>query len=201
MARLLADRLGYVYLDSGAMYRCIALLALRKGLEPEACVSLAENANITFHPAGVGEPQRVLLEGEDVTRAIRTPDISQMASKVAAIPRVRAAMVELQRALGAQGGVVMEGRDIGTVVFPGAELKIFLTASLEERARRRHAELEARGEVMDYNTVLVELRERDQRDETRATSPLVAAADAITILTDGKTIEALVTDLAGKITV
>ncbi len=201
IARLLADYLGYIYLDSGAMYRCVALLAMRQGCSPEQSVTLAENAQITFDPAAVREPQRVLLGGEDVTVAIRTSDISQMASKVAAIPGVRKAMVRLQQALGAQGGVVMEGRDIGTVVFPEAELKIFLTASLEERARRRHAELEARGEVIDYATVLAELQERDLRDQTRAASPLLAAEDAITVLTDGKTVEALVADLAGKVRV
>ena len=199
VARLLADRLGYVYLDSGAMYRCVALLALRAGMEPEESTALAEAAQITFDPAGIGEPQRVLLGGEDVSRAIRTPDVSQMASKVAAVPGVRKALVRLQQALGAKGGVVMEGRDIGTVVFPQAELKIFLTASAEERARRRHAELEARGEVFDYARVLAELKERDERDETRETSPLKAAPDALTFLTDGRTIEQIVTELAGKV--
>ncbi|MCX6366792.1 MAG: (d)CMP kinase [Armatimonadetes bacterium] len=199
VARLLADRLGYVYLDSGAMYRCVALLALRSGTEPEESTALAEAAQITFDPAGIGEPQRVLLGGEDVSQAIRTPEVSQMASKVAAVPRVRKALVKLQQALGAQGGVVMEGRDIGTVVFPQAELKIFLTASPEERARRRHAELEARGEVFDYARVLAELKERDERDETREASPLRAAPDALTFLTDGRTIEQIVVELAGKV--
>ncbi|WP_309689536.1 (d)CMP kinase [Armatimonas sp.] len=199
VARLLADRLGYVYLDSGAMYRCVALLALRRGTSPEEATSLAQQAQITFDPAGVAEPQRVLLADEDVSELIRTPEVSQMASKVAAVPGVRRALVQLQQALGAGGGVVMEGRDIGTVVFPEAELKVFLTASSEERARRRHAELEARGEIMDYQTVLAEQKERDERDETREASPLVAASDALAVLTDGRTIDEIVTELAGKV--
>ncbi|WP_395143194.1 (d)CMP kinase [Armatimonas sp.] len=199
VARLLADRLGYVYLDSGAMYRCVALLVLRRGMPPEEATCLAQQAQITFDPVGVGEPQRVTLSGEDVTAAIRAPEVSQMASKVAAVPGVRSALVQLQRALGAEGGVVMEGRDIGTVVFPEAELKVFLTASSEERARRRHAELEARGETMDYQTVLAEQRERDERDQTREASPLVAASDALAVLTDGRTIDEIVTELAGKV--
>ena len=199
VARFLADRLGYVYLDSGAMYRCVALLALRRGTPPEEATSLAQQAQITFDPAGVGQPQRVLLADEDVSVLIRTPEVSQMASKVAAVPGVRRALVQLQQALGAGGGVVMEGRDIGTVVFPEAELKVFLTASSEERARRRHAELEARGEIMDYQTVLAEQRERDERDQTREASPLVAASDALAMLTDGRTIDEIVTELAGKV--
>jgi cytidylate kinase len=199
VARQLADQLGYVYLDSGAMYRCIALLVLRQGLVPSDSVALAESAPISFDPAGVGEPQRVILAGEDVSVMIRTPEVSQMASKVAAIPGVRTAMVRLQKVMGAQGGVVMEGRDIGTVVFPNAELKIFLTASPEERARRRHAELEARGEVIDYATVLAEQHERDERDQTREASPLVAAEDAVVFKTDGQTIEQIVAVLAGKV--
>jgi CMP/dCMP kinase len=200
VARLLADQLGYIYLDSGAMYRCVALLALRGAIEPEFSTPLAEGAQILFDPAGIGEPQRVLLGGEDVTHAIRTPEVSQLASKVAAVPGVRAALVRLQQALGAGGGVVMEGRDIGTVVFPDAELKVFLTASPEERARRRYAELEARGEVIDFETVLAEQRERDERDQTREASPLKVAPDAITLLTDGRTIEDIVVELAGKVT-
>ncbi|WP_395088357.1 (d)CMP kinase [Armatimonas sp.] len=199
VARLLADRLGYVYLDSGAMYRCVALLALRRGTPPEEAAGLAQEAQITFDPTGVGEPQQVTLSGEDVTVAIRAPEVSQMASKIAAVPGVRRALVQLQQALGAGGGVVMEGRDIGTVVFPEAELKVFLTASSEERARRRHAELEARGEIMDYQTVLAEQRERDERDQTREASPLVAASDALAVLTEGRTIDEIVTEIAGKV--
>lgn len=199
VARQLADVLGYIYLDSGAMYRCVGLLAARQSVAPDDAGALAEAAQITFDPGAVGEPQRVLLNGEDVTAAIRTPEASQMASKVAANPTVRRAMVALQQAMGAQGGVVMEGRDIGTVVFPNAELKVFLTASPEERARRRHAELVARGEEIAYETVLEEQRERDRRDSTREASPLIAADDAVVLLSDGKSIEELVALLASKV--
>lgn len=199
VARQLADVLGYIYLDSGAMYRCVGLLAARQSVAPDDAGALAEAAQITFDPGAVGEPQRVLLNGEEVTAAIRTPEASQMASKVAANPTVRRAMVALQQAMGAQGGVVMEGRDIGTVVFPNAELKVFLTASPEERARRRHAELVARGEEIAYETVLEEQRERDRRDSTREASPLIAADDAVVLLSDGKSIEELVALLASKV--
>lgn len=199
VARLLADQLGYVYLDSGAMYRCVALLTLRGKLSPDEAGPLAQSAQIAFDPGAVGEAQRVLLAGEDVTVAIRTPEVSQMASRVATIPAVRHAMVAQQKAMGAAGGVVMEGRDIGTVVFPDAELKVFLTASPEERARRRHAELVARGEEIDYATVLAEQKERDLRDSTRDTSPLVAAPDALVYLSDGKSVEAIVAELASKV--
>ena len=199
VAHRLADALGYIYLDSGAMYRCVALLALRGGVSPDEAAPLAESAKIAFDPGAVGEPQRVLLAGEDVTVAIRTPEVSQMASRVATVPGVRRAMVAQQKAMGAAGGVVMEGRDIGTVVFPDAELKVFLTASPEERARRRHAELIARGEEIDYATVLAEQKERDLRDSTRDASPLVAAPDALVYPSDGKSVEELVADLAGRV--
>lgn len=199
VARLLADRLGYIYLDSGAMYRCVALEALRRGVTPEEASPIADSVEITFDPAAIGEPQRVLLGGEDVTQAIRTPEVSQLASKVAAVPGVRHALVRLQQALGASGGVVMEGRDIGTVVFPEAELKVFLTASPEERARRRFAELEARGEQIAYETVLAEQRERDLRDQTRETSPLKPAPEAVILVSDGRTIEQIVEELATRV--
>ena len=181
------------------MYRCVALLALRGDVLPDKAATLAEEARITFRFAGVGEPQRVLLSGEDVTHTIRTPEVAQMASKVAAVPGVRKALVQLQQALGAEGGIVMEGRDIGTVVFPEAELKVFLTASPEERARRRHAELEAHGEGIDYETVLAELRERDERDQRRESSPLVAASDALKLLSDGRSAEDIVAELVSKV--
>lgn len=197
LARQLAVELGYTYLDSGAMYRCVGLLTARAGVAPElpdAVGALAEAAHIRF---AAGCPQRVLLDGQDVTEAIRTPEISAMASRVSVHPRVRRAMVAQQRGLGAAGGVVMEGRDIGSVVFPEAGLKVFLTASPEERARRRTAELEARGAAPDsLSVVLDEIVERDRRDSTRADSPLVCADGAVTVVTDGKSPEALVKELA-----
>ena len=196
IARLMAEALAYTYLDSGAMYRSVALLAVRAGVAPDdgdAVGALAEGAHLSFAP---GTPQRVLLDGIDVTHEIRTPEISALASQVSAHPRVRRAMVAVQRALGSAGSVVMEGRDIGSVVFPEAALKVFLTASPEERARRRRAELEFRGASRaQLDGVLSEIVARDRRDTTRADSPLVCADGAMTVMTDGKTPGALVAEI------
>ena len=166
VARAVAHALGFTYLDSGAMYRCIALAELRGAADPLRCA------------IGLGE--RVTLDGEDVSAAIRTPEVSAQASQVASRPEVRAALVERQRELIAAGDYVAEGRDIGTVVAPDAELKVFLTASPEERARRRATETGA-----DAATVLAAQIERDERDATREHSPLVAAGDAIEVDTTG----------------
>jgi cytidylate kinase len=165
VARAVARALGFSFLDSGAMYRAAALAALR-GADP------------TRVEVQLGD--RVLLDGEDVTDAIRTPEVTEMASKVAADPAVREALVELQRRIIAAGDHVAEGRDIGTVVWPQAELKVFLTASPEERARRRAAQLGA-----DVETILTEQRLRDLRDTTREHSPLQAAPDAVEVDTTG----------------
>lgn len=196
IARQLAVLLGFTYLDSGAMYRCVALRAVEAGVAPDQADdvgALAESSAIDFAP---GSPQRVLLDGRDVTEAIRTPEISALASRVSVHPRVRRAMVARQRALGADGGVVMEGRDIGSVVFPDAALKVFLTASPEERARRRRLELETRGAAPEHlDGVLAEILERDLRDTSRADSPLVCADGAVTVLTDGKSPSELVDEL------
>lgn len=164
VARAVAERLGFTFLDSGAMYRCVALAGPRP----------VEMLDIQFE-----EGDRVILNGEDVTEAIRTPEIGLEASKRATDPKVRAALVEKQRELIAEGDWVAEGRDIGTVVAPNAELKIFLTASPEERARRREIPLE-------------ELNERDERDMTRDASPLKPADDSIEVDTTGLTIEQVV---------
>jgi cytidylate kinase len=182
VARALARRLGYTYLDSGAMYRCVALLAL-DAPEQEPAV-LARGAQI-----GLGV--RVILDGRDVSEQIRAPEVSEAASRVAADPGVREALVAKQRALIALGDWVAEGRDIGTVVAPGAELKIFLTASPEERARRRAAEL-----GVEAQTVLAEQTLRDERDATREHSPLAAAPGAVMLDTNGLTIEAVVERIA-----
>jgi CMP/dCMP kinase len=182
VARALAQRLGFTYLDSGAMYRCVALLSLEvPGDEPAA---LAQGARIEL-----GE--RILLDGRDVTAEIRAPEISAAASRVAADPGVREALVSSQRALIATGDWVAEGRDIGTVVAPGAELKVFLTASPEERARRRAAELGA-----DLETVLAEQALRDERDSTREHSPLAAAPGAVVLDTSGLTVAEVVERIA-----
>jgi cytidylate kinase len=180
IARRIAARLGAVYIDTGAMYRAVALLAMRSNVDladAAAMEALARSAEIAFQAGSA----RTLLNGEDVSEAIRRPEVSPAASKGSAIPGVRRALVEKQRRMGAAANVVMEGRDIGTVVFPNAEVKIFLDADPEVRATRRLRELEAKGTAPPAAEVAREIRERDQRDSTRADSPLVAASDAIRI--------------------
>lgn len=198
VARLLATKLGYRYVDSGAMYRAVGLLSQWNEIpleEQERIVEVAEKANITFEPRIDGAAQRVLLDAQDVTEAIRTPQASLLASQVSTIPGVRAALVKEQQRLGASGGVVMEGRDIGTVVFPHADAKFFLTASPEARATRRLADLKAQGTMRTLDQVLAEQEERDRRDSTRAASPLTVAEDAVTIMSDGKTPQEIVSDI------
>jgi len=200
VARRLARRLGYLYIDTGAMYRAVALAARRAGVDPddgEALGDLAER--LQFALAADGDSPRLLVDGEDVSDAIRTPEISRGSSLVSRWPRVRAALVAEQRRMGAGGGVVMEGRDIGSVVFPEARAKVYLTASVEERARRRTEELRARGEAVDPAEVLREVRERDERDCGRAHSPLCCACDAVEFSTDGLTIEEVVEGLAALV--
>jgi cytidylate kinase len=182
LARRVAALMGYVYIDTGAMYRAVALKALRRGVPLDAAdqlTALAGNTRIDLRAEDGG--QRVFLDGEDVTGAIRTPDVSQAASKVAVIEGVRRVLVAEQRRAGAQGGVVMEGRDIGSVVFPDAELKIFLTASDETRAERRWREHQQKGDAIDLPRTLDEIHERDKRDSGRSSSPLVRAKDAVVV--------------------
>jgi cytidylate kinase len=184
LARRVAEMLGYVYIDTGAMYRAVALKAVRRGtaIDPahaEPLEALARETRIDLR-AQDGK-QQVFLDGEDVTGAIRTPDVAQAASRIAVIPGVRHVLVAEQRRAGEQGGVVMEGRDIGSVVFPDAELKIFLTASPEVRAERRWREHQQKGDAIDLARTLEEIRERDRRDQERASSPLVRAADAVVV--------------------
>jgi len=182
LARRVADMLRYVYVDTGAMYRAIALKALRRGISldsSDALVSLARDTHIDLR-AEEGT-QQVFLDGEDVTAAIRGPEVSQAASKVAVVGGVRHVLVAEQRRAGEQGGVVMEGRDIGSVVFPDADLKIFLTASPEVRAERRWREHQQKGDAIDLARTLEEIHERDRRDRERETSPLVRAADAVVV--------------------
>jgi cytidylate kinase len=190
VARLVAQRLGYQYLDSGAMYRALALNALQGGgtaLSSESeLAELARNTHIELRPAPptLTDPRihnRVLLDGEDVTQAIRTNEVAQAASRVATIAEVRAILVAEQQRAGAGGGVVMEGRDIGTIVFPNAELKIFLEATPEARAERRWKEHMEKGEAFNLEQVLDEVHERDKRDTERKVSPLVRAADAVLV--------------------
>ncbi|HWY17857.1 MAG TPA: (d)CMP kinase [Solirubrobacteraceae bacterium] len=198
VARALADRLGYTYLDSGAMYRCVALAALQAGggsvsRLSDALGDLAGTVVIDFLANGTdGAPSRVLLDGRDVSEEIRTPEVSEAASLLATDPDVRAALVAKQRELIATGDWVAEGRDIGTVVAPDAELKIFLTASPKERARRRAIELDA-----DPEALLIEQALRDERDSTLGRSTLQAAPDAVALDTTGLTLEQVVERIVG----
>jgi CMP/dCMP kinase len=178
--------LGYVYIDTGAMYRAVALKALRRGLSLDAnerLTALASETRIDLRQQDGAQnwTQQVLLDGEDVTVAIRTPEVAQAASKVAVVPGVRHVLVAEQRRAGERGGVVMEGRDIGSVVFPDAQLKIFLTASPEIRAERRWREHQQKGDAIDLARTLEEIHERDRRDQGRASSPLVRAKDAVVV--------------------
>jgi len=182
VARRVAEMLDYTHLDSGAMYRAVGLKAMRDGVpldSPERLAALAEAARIDLLPRE--GKLRVILDGEDVTDAIRAPEVSHAASVVAVVPGVRHPMVAEQRRAGRQGGVVMEGRDIGSVVFPNADLKVFLDASPEVRAGRRQRELEEKGELLEFQKVLEEVHVRDRRDREREMSPLVRAADAVIV--------------------
>ena len=189
VARRVAATLGYLYLDSGAMYRAVARKALRDSipLENDARLeSLARQSHIELKPPtpeqeSAGLKNRVILDGKEVTDEIRTSDVAQAASRLATIAGVREVLVAEQQRAGAGGGVVMEGRDIGTVVFPHAELKIFLDASPEVRAGRRWKEHQEKGEVVSREEVLEEVRVRDQRDRERKVSPLVRAEDAVLV--------------------
>jgi cytidylate kinase len=181
-ARLLAARLDYALLDTGAIYRAMALRARERGVawdDGPGVAALADGIDISFRLDGA--VNHVTLNGQDVTGAIRTPEMSDGASRVSALPEVRAALLGLQRRIGAAGGVVVEGRDIGTVVFPDAEAKFFLTAHTDERARRRVAELTAAGKPVDAEQTKAEIIARDTRDSTRAAAPLRKADDAIEI--------------------
>jgi cytidylate kinase len=182
VARTVARLLGYSYLDSGAMYRAVAWKALREGVlldSPASLVVLAEHMRIDL--AQEDGRLRVRVDGADVTEAIRSADVARAASQVALVPEVRAVLVDQQRQAGQGGGVVMEGRDIGTVVFPDADLKIFLDASPEVRAERRRREYLAAGNSVEPAAMLEQVRERDRRDRERATSPLRRAADAVLV--------------------
>jgi CMP/dCMP kinase len=187
---LVAERLGYLFLDTGAMYRAVALAARRKGIDPddaEPLTTLAREVRIAIGPPTVrdGRAYTVLLDGDDVTWAIRSAEIDSIVSQVARVAGVRDAMVAQQRAIAGKGRVVMVGRDIGTVVLPDADRKVFLTASAAERARRRGEELAARGEVRARQELLHEILRRDQIDSERVVSPLRPADDAIVVQTDG----------------
>ena len=182
LARRVAELLGYVYVDTGAMYRSIALKALRRGISLNATDQLTSLASETRIDLRAQDgTQQVFLDDEDVSTAIRTADVAQAASKVAVVPGVRRVLVAEQRRAGERGGVVMEGRDIGSVVFPDAQLKIFLTASPEVRAERRWREHVQKGDAIDLARTVEEVHERDCRDRERSASPLVRAKDAVVV--------------------
>jgi cytidylate kinase len=196
VARALARRLGFRFLDTGAMYRAVALAALRRGLDwdaPDDLAHLARKLDIRT----VGE--RILLDGEDVTEAVRTSEVTAVTRYAAGNPQVRECLVELQRKLAGNDDVVTEGRDQGTVAFPHAECKIFLTASPVERARRRLLDLQSQGEPVTLEQVLAAQERRDREDATRAVGPLAPAADAVEVCTDGLSLDQVVAKLKSLI--
>lgn len=189
-AQLLAEKLGYVYIDTGAMYRACALKAKKMGIDindEESIRELLDDIDIRIE--NHNSKNRIFLDGEDVSEDIRADDISALASAISAIPAVRYKMVELQRKMGEKGGVILDGRDIGTFVFPSAEVKFFLTASPEVRAKRRWLELKQKGINKDFSEVLADLVKRDNNDSQRALAPLKKADDAIEVDTSNITIE------------
>ena len=192
VARAIAAGLGYRHVDSGAMYRAVGWKALGEGVpldQDDAVAALARAARIDVTAAAV------TIDGVDVTRAIRTPEIDRAAAAVARLPKVRAVLVERQRQVGADGGIVMEGRDIGTVVFPRADVKIYLDATPEERARRRASDPSHSGGPSAVSDVATLLTERDRLDRTRAASPLYAADDAVVVDTTGKSVDEVVREV------
>ena len=191
LARSVARELGAVYVDTGAIYRTVGYCAWRRGVDPGAAEeirALLPEIQVTMDYDADGL-QRMYLNGEDVTKEIRLPQISMYASRVSALPEVRAFLMDMQRDMARRYSVVMDGRDIGTVVLPQADVKIFLTASVEDRARRRWEELKERGTPKDFGDLLEEIRQRDYNDTHRAASPLRAAEDAVYLDTTGNTFE------------
>lgn len=190
LCMLLAEKLGWNLLDSGAIYRVLALAAIHHDVDLEsedALVPLAANLDVQF--VAEGELVKVILEGEDVSNTLRTEKVGNTASKVAALPRVREALLRRQRAFSEAPGLVADGRDMGTVVFPSAEVKIFLDASAEERANRRMNQLQKKGLDVNFDSLLSEIQERDYRDRNRVVAPLRPAEDALTIDSTELTIE------------
>ncbi len=201
VARAVAAALGYRHVDSGAMYRAVGWQCLQEGValdDEDGVARVADRAHIEM-PGGVTDVTGIIIGGVDVTRAIRTPAIDRAAAAVARLPRVREILVSRQRALGAEGGIVMEGRDIGTVVFPHADVKIYLDASEEERARRRASDPAHSGGPAAVAEVETLLKERDRLDTTRPASPLYAAPDAVLVDTTGKGVDEVVQEVVALI--
>ena len=196
IAKALAEQLGYIYIDTGAMYRAVALTALRAGVAVDDAPALtALAAQIELDMRAEGGVNRILLGQEDVTEAIRQPEVGAAASPVSAVAGVREHLVAQQRKLAARGSVVMDGRDIGTVVLPDADCKIFLTASLDERVNRRYEELRAKGLTTTREAVREDISTRDYRDSHRETSPLKQAEDAVLLDSTGMSIEAVLAEV------
>jgi CMP/dCMP kinase len=196
VARFLAKRLGYVYIDTGAMYRSVALRVKEKGISPEdelALNQLASSLHITFITEG--EQTRVCCDGEDITSAIRSPEISRLASSISKQKGVREALVQMQREMGKEGGIILEGRDIGTVVFPDADVKFYLDAKSDERVRRRYHEMVKKGVKVDFKETQEELIQRDHNDMHRIHSPLKKANDALFIDSTHRSVEEVVEEM------
>ena len=196
VSKRLTEALGYRLLDTGALYRSVALLAQRQSVEwtdEAGLAKLAGALKVNFRL--VGAVNRLEVNGEDVTEGIRKPEISTGASMVSSLPQVRQALLDLQRGLGEEGGVVVEGRDVGTVVFPNAEAKFFLTAYDQVRAQRRYDELCANGETVDFDSTLREMQERDERDSSRAVAPLIQAEDAVLVDSSNRSLDEVVQEM------
>jgi cytidylate kinase len=204
LASLVARKLGWCLLDSGALYRLLAFAAGNHGVDlanEAALTVLAAHLDVQFIAAGDGHGQKIILEGEEVTEAIRNEQVGAGASQVAALPAVRAALLQRQQAFRESPGLVADGRDMGTVVFPDAPLKIFLTASADERARRRFLELKAKGDDVNLSSLLEEIRARDERDTQRAVAPLKPAADAIQLDSTELSIEQVLERILSEVAV
>lgn len=189
-AKLIAKKLGYIYVDTGALYRTVGLYSIRKGIDTkDAEKVIATLPDVKVELKFVDGSQHVFLNGEDVSDAIRTPEASMGASNVSAIPKVREFLFDLQRSIAAENDCIMDGRDIGTVVLPNADVKIFLTTSVEERAKRRYREMLEKGETADYDDILEDIKKRDWQDSHREVAPLKQAEDAIYVDNGGYNLE------------
>lgn len=200
VAKEIAKALGILYIDTGAMYRTVGMACLKKGIDPtdeEVVVASLDSLDMKIFPEAGG--QRILLDGEDITSRIRTEEIGKSASSVAAYQKVREKLVEIQQGLAKEQSVIMDGRDIGTKVLPDAEVKIYLDASVEERAKRRVGELEAQGKTADLETIREEIAQRDYQDMHRENSPLCRAEDAVNVDTTGLDIPAVTEKLLALI--
>lgn len=198
IAKLVAKEKGYIYVDTGAMYRGMAIHFLKKGIQPEdtaAIIAACADAEVTIaYENGI---QQVYLNGENITDMLRTEEVGNMASRTSAIPEVRAKLLELQRSLAREKDVIMDGRDIGTNILPNADVKIYLTASVETRAKRRYNELTEKGIACDYDEIAKDIKERDERDMSRETAPLRQAEDAVLVDSSEMSIEEVVERICG----